>query len=111
MENPGNQSLAQLLADLSGSAGQRSLSRTLATLKASKPKASFYHICELQSLAGEITTCLSEGETARQARISECAEESFASAIDLMVELKFKSAAQPTPNRLARPKRDRVTLV
>ena len=32
MTNPGDQSLAQLLADLSGAAGQRGLARTLATM-------------------------------------------------------------------------------
>ncbi len=110
MEKPGDQSLAHLLADLSGSAGQRSLTRTLATLKAPKPKASFYHVCELHGLAGEIATRISEGETAHQARVCEFAEESFADAIDLMVELKFRSAAQPGPNKLARPKADRVKL-
>ena len=111
MTNPGDQSLAQLLADLSGSAGQRGLVRTLATMKAAKPKASFDHICELHGLAGEIVNRLSEAETAREAQLSEVAEESFANAIDLMVELKFKSAAQPGRRKMARPERAQVTLV
>ncbi|MCP5081573.1 MAG: hypothetical protein GY948_07740 [Alphaproteobacteria bacterium] len=105
MTEPGDQNLPHLLADLSGSAGQRGLLRTLATLKAPKPKASFNHICELGTLAGEIVDRLDAAETARAAQMDETAEDSYAHAIDLMVELKFQSAAQPGRGKLVRPAR------
>jgi len=111
MTEPGDQNLAQLLADLSGSTGQRGLLRTLATLKAAKPKASFNHISELGALAGDIVNRLDDAETAREAQLDETAEDSYAHAIDLMVELKFRSAAQPGRNRLIRPVRTQLTQV
>ena len=111
MTVPGDQSLAQLIADLSGAASQRGLARTLATLKAARPKASFKHICELGTLAGEIVERLDEAEAARDAKMAETAEESYARAIDLMVELKFRSAAQPGQSKLSRPAGAQVTRV
>lgn len=111
MTVPGDQSLAQLIADLSGAAGHRGLARTLATLKAPKPKASYQHISELSALAGEIVERLGTAEAAREAEMAEVAEDSYAQAIDLMVELKFQSAAQPGLSKPARPAGAQVTLV
>ena len=111
MSEPGDQNLAHLLADLSGSAGQHGLSRTLAMLKAPKPKASFNHICDLSGLSGEIVERLDIAEMAREAESIETAEESYAHAIDLMVELKFQSAAQPGRQRLARTARTQLRQI
>ncbi len=111
MTEPGDQNLAQLLADLSSSTGQRGLLRTLATLKGPKPKAGFNHICELRGLANEVSTCLDQAEDAREAAINEHAEDRYAHAIDLMVELKFRSAAQPGRNKLARRAQAKVKLI
>ena len=111
MNEPGDQNLAHLLAGLSGSAGQRGLVRTLATLKAAKPKASFHHISTLGSLAGEVVDRLDAAEAAREADMIETAEESYAQAIDLMVELKFQSAAQPGRSRFSRPARAQLTQI
>ena len=111
MAAPGDQKLEQLIADLSGAAGHRSLQRTLAMLKAPKPKASFGHVCELHDLASDIVGRLDQAEAAREAEQREAVEDSFAQAIDLMVELKFRSAAQPGHTHLGPAARSRVTLV
>lgn len=111
MSEPGDQNFAHLLAGLSGSAGQRGLLRTLANLKAPKPKASFNQICELGSLAGEIVDRLDSAETARGAQMDETAEDSYAHAIDLMVELKFQSAAQPGLGKRVRQARAQLRQI
>ncbi|MEM8689044.1 MAG: hypothetical protein AAGF81_17070 [Pseudomonadota bacterium] len=111
MAVPGDQKLEQLIADLSGAAGHRGLQRTLAMLKAPRPKSSFGHVCELQALAGDVVDRLERADAARAAERIEVAEDSFADAIDLMVELKFRSAAQPGHSHLGRSARSRVTLV
>ena len=111
MAAPGDQKLEQLIADLSSAAGQRALQRTLAMLKAPRPKSSFDHVCELQALAGEVVGRLDRAEEARAAEHKEAVEDNFANAIDLMVELKFRSAAQPGHSHLGRAVRSRVTLV
>ena len=63
------------------------------------------------SLAGDVVDRLDAAEAAREADMIETAEESYAQAIDLMVELKFQSAAQPGRSRFARSARAQLTQI
>ncbi len=111
MAHAGEQTLTRLLADLGSTAGARGLTRTLATLKAPNPKASFRHVSELRSLAGEIVAGLDKAEAALEDQINEVAEDHYARTVDLMVELKFRSAAQPGLRKPRRTAQAQITVV
>ena len=94
MIKPGDQGLAQLLAEYSASSAHRGLARTLAALKDKKPAAGFQKVWELSALTDDIALQLADAEKARDAGLANIAENGYARAVDLMIELKFRSATQ-----------------